>query len=71
LFGMLLYFSSFSLRLTDSLRSRRWPTAMKNMTSVTSVRSFVQNAVTMNDEVMIGEVVNHGKTGLVPVVSVC
>lgn len=40
---------------------------MKNLTSVTSVRSFVQSAATTSDEVMIGEVVNLGKTGVLPI----
>ena len=42
---------------------------MKRSTSATVVRSFVLNATTMSDEVMIGEVVNHGKTG--SVIDVC
>jgi len=61
---MLRCYSSVRTRLPKNLRSK-WRTVMKRLTNATFVRSFVQNATTMNDEVMIGEVVNHGKTGAV------
>ena len=62
---VILYYMLQFCHNTPSQGLKKWLTVMKSSTSAIIVRSFVQSAVTMNDEVMIGEVVNLGMTGVV------